>query len=202
MPYSSSPGRTASYQTRESRSNAGAVARVTEHSAIGIRAFGVRDSGFGDPIDTARRQRTRQRRSVHAACRTPDSRARLQTRNACRRRRVAGSGWPAVRAASAAGCRDGTRAGSCRCRSSGGRRSSVERRIAAACTARAAPGVEIVGVSEKSNRPSRSLTLSAPKTRIGTRTPACRARCPLRCPRTPASSLPPARSASATRGAP
>ena len=34
---------------------------------------------------------------------------------------------------------------------------------AAACTARAADGVEIVGVSENSNKPSRSLTLSAPK---------------------------------------
>ena len=30
---------------------------------------------------------------------------------------------------------------------------------AAACTARAAPGVEIVGVSRQSNTPSRSLTL-------------------------------------------
>ena len=39
-------------------------------------------------------------------------------------------------------------------------------RAAAACTARAAPGVEIVGVRLQSNRPSRSLTLSAPKTRI------------------------------------
>ena len=37
---------------------------------------------------------------------------------------------------------------------------------AAACTARAAPGVEIVGVSRQSNRPSRSLTLSAPNTRM------------------------------------
>ncbi len=46
----------------------------------------------------------------------------------------------------------------------------ARRRSAAACTARAAPGVEIVGVSAKSKSPSRSLTLSAPNTSIGTRT--------------------------------
>ena len=53
-------------------------------------------------------------------------------------------------------------------------RSATPRRAAAACSARAAPGVEIVGVRSCSNTPSRSLTLSAPKTRIGARTPAWR----------------------------
>ena len=43
---------------------------------------------------------------------------------------------------------------------------------------RAAPGVEMVGVSAQSNRPSRSLTLSAPNTRISARTPAARSAAP------------------------
>ena len=43
-----------------------------------------------------------------------------------------------------------------------------------AWSARAADGVEIVGVSVWLKMPSRSLTLRPPNTRIGTRTPACR----------------------------
>src|SRR5687768_18587750 len=50
----------------------------------------------------------------------------------------------------------------------------VLRAAAAAWTARAADGVEIVGVRENSKSPSRSLTLSAPNTRIGTDAPARR----------------------------
>ena len=68
-----------------------------------------------------------------------------------------------------AGCRGGTRGGSCRCRSSGGSAACVARAAAAACSARPAAGLEMVGVRSCSNTPSRSLTLSAPKIRIGAR---------------------------------
>ena len=105
-------------------------------------------------------------------------RDRRRSRNACRPRRARGSGSRAAPAACAAGCRSGSRAGSCRCRSSGDSGRAVLYFAAAACTARAAPGVEIVGVRRQSNRPSRSLTLSAPKTRISARTPAARSAAP------------------------
>ena len=52
---------------------------------------------------------------------------------------------------------------------------------AASCSARAADGVEIVGVRLCVGIPSRSLTLSAPKIRIGEMTPLRAGRCLPRC---------------------
>ena len=86
--------------------------------------------------------------------------------------------WPRPRAACVRGCRGGSRAGSCRCRSSDDSAAATPCCAAAACSARAAPGVEIVGVRSCAKMPSRSLTLSAPNTRIGARTPACRSTMP------------------------
>ena len=97
------------------------------------------------------------------------------------------------------GCRAGTRAGSCRCRSSGGSASRAvrARRPPAARAPRRASRWSASG--RASNRPSRSLTLSAPKTRIGARDAGLRAaRRPPRCRRTRASSAPASSSASAT----
>ena len=99
-------------------------------------------------------------------------------RNACRPHRAGGSRWRANRAACAADCRSENRDGSFRCRSSGDSARRCRTARPRACTARAAPGVEMVGVSRQSNRPSRSLTLSAPKTRISAFTPAARSAAP------------------------
>ena len=51
---------------------------------------------------------------------------------------------------------------------------AAPRRAAASPSARAAKGEETVGVSRWVNTPSRSLTLRAPKTRMGARTPPSR----------------------------
>ena len=69
-------------------------------------------------------------------------------------------------------------------------------------TARAADGVEMVGVRAKSKRPSRSLTLSAPKTRIGTVTPARRRTIPSSMSAHASMVAPACSSASATRPSP
>ena len=55
---------------------------------------------------------------------------------------------------------------------------STRRLAAASSNARAAAGVETVGVRSCSNTPERSLTLSAPKTRMGRVTPASRSDTP------------------------
>ena len=72
-------------------------------------------------------------RSARAAPRNAATPGRRPSRSACRRRRARGSGSPAAPAANAAGCRAGTRGGSCPCRSSGGS-------AAAACSAPPRPG--------------------------------------------------------------
>ena len=152
-----------SYQTRESRSVAALLAAWQITSACATTG----PPQLGD--------RLHRRLEVRAAAdRRTGSRARPPSRSACRSRRAEGSSWRAVPATCAAGCRGESRAGSCPCRSSGDSRACRVVPAAAACTARAADGVEIVGVNANSNKPSRSLTLSAPKTRIGARTPARR----------------------------
>src|SRR5687767_6761916 len=78
----------------------------------------------------------------------------------------------------------------------------VLRAAAAAWTARAADGVEIVGVRENSKSPSRSLTLSAPNTRIGTDTPARRRTIPSSISAHASIVAPACSSARATRSAP
>ena len=114
-------------------------------------------------------------RAVRRTEPTPDH---PRSRNGYRRRRAPGSGSQTAPAACGAGCRSGTRAGSSRCRSLGGTAAAggIARLLPAPLARRA--GVEIVGVSRQSNRPSRSLTLSAPNTRISALTPAARSAAP------------------------
>jgi len=66
----------------------------------------------------------------------------------------------------------------------------------------AADGLEMVGVSPKSNTPSRSLTLSAPNTRIGTPTPARRSTTPSSMSAHASIAAPACSSARATRSEP
>ena len=75
-------------------------------------------------------------------------------------------------AACGAGCRAGTRAGSCPCRSSDDTRGARCVPAAADSSARAAPASRPSASDRCVNTPSRSLTLSAPNTRIGIVMPA------------------------------
>ena len=118
----------------------------------------------------ARRARPARDRTARAVPRRTATPARRPSRSACRPRRTARCGLrehlrqrpPQVVVAEAEPVHAGVDLEMTA-------RASTPRAAAAASSARAAPGVETVGVRRCVNTPSRSLTLSAPNTRIGTR---------------------------------
>jgi len=185
MPYKSKPGRTTSYHTRESRSSAALLhawrttgapwRRSTTTLACSKRSRCVSRSALSGTSADAKCVKIASSRRCGLASTSGSVRSRLSCRKPSRFMPVSILRWYPIVAPRAA---------------------------AAACTARAADGLEMVGVSECSKRPARSLTLSAPKTSTGTCTPARRSTTPSSMSAHASIVAPAASRASATRSAP